>query len=161
MGALTTSMGLECHPGCPPFPLTSGAQIPRVLHPWLVHRGKEADMSLLQREGRPQEDVQQPVSFVWEWAMGRKSWPASLCIWVLPGPFLLPPPSTLAHMHCSIWFVIKGIWGWKSRTYSSDSHHSSGSLKSKLVAVAAHLLFASSVPGTGLGALPILAHFIL
>jgi hypothetical protein len=30
-----------------------------------VHRGKEADLSLLQREGRPEEDVQQSVSFVW------------------------------------------------------------------------------------------------
>lgn len=78
MGTLKTGTGLEGHPGCPPFSLTSGAQVPRVLHPWLVHCGKEADVSLLQREGRPQEDVQQPVSFVlgscWGWAMGRKYW---------------------------------------------------------------------------------------
>lgn len=29
-----------------------------------MHRGKEADVSLLQGEGGPEEDVQQSVSFV-------------------------------------------------------------------------------------------------
>lgn len=38
-------------------------QIPRVLHSWLVYSGKEANLSILQREGRPQEDVLQSVSF--------------------------------------------------------------------------------------------------
>lgn len=56
--------GAGVPPWLSPFPLTSGAQLPRVLHPRLVHRGKEADVSLLQREGRPQEDVQQSVSFI-------------------------------------------------------------------------------------------------
>lgn len=41
----------------------SPPQISRVLYPRLVHRGEEADVSILQREGGPQEDVQQPVSF--------------------------------------------------------------------------------------------------
>ena len=69
-------MGLQCHSGCLPFPLTSGTQIPRVLHPRLVHCGKEADMSLLQREGGSQEDVQQSVSFVWVLA-GNGQWEES------------------------------------------------------------------------------------
>ena len=37
------------------------SQISRVLHPRLVHRGQEADVSLLPRKGRPQEDVPQPL----------------------------------------------------------------------------------------------------
>ena len=38
-------------------------QIPRVLHSWLVYSGKEANLSILQREGGSQEDVLQSVSF--------------------------------------------------------------------------------------------------
>lgn len=41
-----------------------------------MHCGQEADVSLLQREGRPQEDVQQPVSFVWVLS-GSEQWEES------------------------------------------------------------------------------------
>lgn len=55
-------------------PLNAALQLPRVLHPWLVHRGEEADVSILQREGGPQEDVQQPVSFLCAAAAGLTAW---------------------------------------------------------------------------------------
>ncbi|XP_019355931.1 E3 ubiquitin ligase RNF121 isoform X2 [Alligator mississippiensis] len=41
--------------------MASTIGISRVLYPRLVHRGEEADVSILQREGGPQEDVQQPL----------------------------------------------------------------------------------------------------
>lgn len=39
------------------------ARVSRVLHQRLVHRRKEADLSLLQGEGRLEKDVLQSVSF--------------------------------------------------------------------------------------------------
>jgi hypothetical protein len=36
-------------------------QIPRILYPGLVHRGQEADVPVLPREGGPEADVPQPV----------------------------------------------------------------------------------------------------
>lgn len=40
----------------------------------MVHRGEEADVSVLQREGGPQEDVQQPVSFLRAGGAGMEAW---------------------------------------------------------------------------------------
>ncbi|XP_061299711.1 E3 ubiquitin ligase RNF121 isoform X3 [Pezoporus flaviventris] len=40
------------------LPAVLQPRVPRVLHPGLVHRGQEADVSVLQREGGSQEDVQ-------------------------------------------------------------------------------------------------------
>ena len=41
--------------------LLSSFQIPRILHPRLVHRREEADLSLLSREGGLKAHVSQPL----------------------------------------------------------------------------------------------------
>lgn len=131
MGILKTGTELACHPGCPPFPLTSGSQIPRVLHPRLVHCGKEADVSLLQREGRPQEDVQQPVSFGFLLGVGREESTAIVSLHLgPPGPSLLTPAWYMLTILCGLRSrkVGDGTWG---RTSSSASHHSSARLVQK------------------------------
>ncbi|XP_021099008.1 RING finger protein 121 isoform X2 [Heterocephalus glaber] len=102
---LQISMGLKCHPRFSPFPLMHGAQIPRVLYPRLVHCGKEADMSLLQRESRPEEDVQQSLGeasrHVWA-AAGLASILGSLAAcyhWPGAGHQLHPGPGVVGKLH--------------------------------------------------------------
>ena len=77
----------------------------------------------------------------WEWAVGRKSWPA-LCICVLLWPFLLPPAWYIPTIPFGSWSRKVGGGTW-DRTSSSDSHHSSRSPNSKLMAVAAQLTVCS------------------
>ena len=36
-------------------------QVPRILHSRVVHRGQEADVPILPREGRPEADVPEPL----------------------------------------------------------------------------------------------------
>lgn len=93
-------MGLKYQFGFPPLPLTNGAQIPRVLYPRLVHRGKETDVSILQGEGGPEEDVQQSVSFesLLGWLVGGR---CSQCLHPTGPPRCLH----LEFVYSSVWLL--------------------------------------------------------